>query len=344
MEIEFRVVDASQVDAVLGPAPIVRAKIQSVIDMPAMAGMPKLEEVAHAEGVPGEYGVHPTFAHGGEYRMRLAIEPLAGEPFGVEFLLPVLDADPRRKRSPRPPPFQVELTSRPKRPKAGQPAELEFRIRSRDRPKQVHAAFEVVHEKLMHLLIVRADLAQFGHQHPDIGSDGVFRLRYVFPSAGDFHLFVDTAPRGAGSQVMLSKLRVQGKDAGRFDLAKASAGDRSLVKRVEGTTVEVKTPGDSLPIKKTTGLTIHLTDAATGQAVTDLEPYLGAMGHLILIHQDAVTFVHSHPDERISGVGRDGTVPFLVRFPKPGLYRGWSQFQRQGSILTSDFILRAAGP
>ena len=96
-----------------------------------------------------------------------------------------------------------------------------------------------------------------------------------------------------------------------------------------------------MPARKTIRLPLSLTDAATGQAVTDLDPYLGAMGHLILIHQDGVTFVHSHPDERVPGVGRDGTVPFLARFPKAGFYRGWSQFQRRGSILTTDFIVQA---
>ena len=65
------------------------------------------------------------------------------------------------------------------------------------------------------------------------------------------------------------------------------------------------------------------------------------MGHLILIHQDGITFVHSHPDERVPDAGHDGKVPFLVRFPKPGIYRGWSQFQRDGKVLTGDFIVEA---
>jgi hypothetical protein len=336
-EIEFRVVDTSQVDPVLGPTPIVRALIKVVIDMPSMPGMPKYEEVAHPEGIPGEYGVHPTFPHGGEYVMHLAVNPPVGEAFEMKFPLQVLDADGSGKRKPKPRPFRFELTANPKRPKPGEPADLEFRVRPRDNPKEIVKNFEIVHEKLLHLLIVRDDLTHFGHEHPDIGPDGAFRLRYTFPAGGDYHLFGDFAPRGGGSQVMMVKIRVQGKDAGKFDLSKA---ERSLVRKVEGVVVELS--DGSLPIKKTTGVTFHLRDAATGQAVTDLEPYLGAMGHLILIHQDGVTFVHSHPDERLPDVGRNGSVPFLVRFPKPGLYRGWSQFQRRGNILTSDFVVEAS--
>jgi len=326
----------------MGFTPVVRAQIRSTIDMPSMPGMPKLEELAHPEGIPGEYGVHPTFAHGGEYVMRLAIAPPADQPFHVEFPLQVLDAVDTRNRKSRPPPFRLEVSSAPKKPKAGQPAQLEFRVRARDKPKELHTAFEVVHEKLMHLLVVREDLGFFGHEHPEIGTDGVFRLSYRFPAGGDYHLFADLAPRGAGSQVMMVKVRVQGTSAARFDLTKAAAAERSPVKKVEGVEVELKTPEGSLPAKKTTGIAFHLTDAATGQAITDLQPYLGAMGHLILIHEDAVTFVHSHADERQPDAGRNGAIPFLVRFPKAGLYRGWTQFQRNGNILTSDFILQAA--
>jgi hypothetical protein len=337
MEIEFRVVDTSQVDPVLGPAPIVRARIDSTIDMPSMPGMPKVEEIAHPEGIPGEYGVHPTFPHGGEYRLLFRVAPPVGQPFSVEFPLQVQDASAQRNRKPKPRPYRVQVSSKPGRPKAGEPAELEFRIRHRDRPKEIVSSFEIVHEKLLHLLIVRSDLGYFGHEHPEMGPDGVFRQRFTFPSGGDYHLFVDIAPRGAGSQVLMQKMRVGGAAPPRFDLTR---GDRSRVRKVESLQVELDTNG-SLPMRKTTALTFRLKDAATGRAVTDLQPYLGAMGHLILIHQDGVTFVHSHPDERLPGVGRDGNIPFLVRFPKPGLYRGWSQFQRNGSIHTSDFILDA---
>src|SRR5262249_14721523 len=64
MEIELRIEDGSRVDPLLGATPVIRARVECVIDMPSMPGMPKVQETAHAEGVPGEYGVHPTFAHG----------------------------------------------------------------------------------------------------------------------------------------------------------------------------------------------------------------------------------------------------------------------------------------
>jgi hypothetical protein len=71
---------------------------------------------------------------------------------------------------------------------------------------------------------------------------------------------------------------------------------------------------------------------------TGLEPYLGAAGHLILIHEDAETFVHSHPThETVTG----GELRFLSRLPKPGAYRGWLQFQRSGQIVTHAVQVRA---
>jgi hypothetical protein len=77
-----------------------------------------------------------------------------------------------------------------------------------------------------------------------------------------------------------------------------------------------------------------------GRPPPDLEPYLGALGHLMVVHQDGETFVHCHPDERAPAT-EPGVIRFLARFPKPGLYRGWGQFQRAGRVITTDFVLRA---
>ena len=54
--------------------------------------------------------------------------------------------------------------------------------------------------------------------------------------------------------------------------------------------------------------------------------------------EDGETFVHSHPADDVPSPGR---LQFLARLPKPGLYRGWLQFQRAGKVETTELTLRA---
>lgn len=338
-QIEFRVTDTSRVDPVQGPTPVIRARIQGVIDMPAMPGMPKVSEVAHPEGVAGEYGMHPVFAHGGEFRLKLAVEPPGDAAFTVEFPLQVADASSARK--PGPLPYAVDFAANPKSPKAEQPVEFTIRVNRVPTPLDKPGAtkpgpvtsFEKVHDAPMHLIVVRTDLGVFRHEHPQLGSDGVFRLKMAFPTGGEYRLFADVAPRGAGSQVLSGTIKVNGK-AERFSLA---AADRSAKTSIQGTTITLDNV--TFPARRTSTVNAHLT-SATGP-VRDLEPFFGAMGHFILVHADGVTFVHSHPDERDSAGLNEGKLPFLVRLPKPGLYRGWIQFQRGKTVLTAAFVLEA---
>ena len=266
-----------------------------------MAGMPGISEAAHAEPAPGDYGIHPTFAHGGEFRLRIAVEPGVT----VDFPLEVNDANARRK--PVPPRFTLELTAQPRKPRAGEASELRFRVLDRKEPV---TAFETVHEKLLHLIVVRRDLTQFAHEHPVPNADGSFTLRYTFPAPGDYRLFADTAPRGAGSQILPAAISVSGKDAGPSQ-----------------TFPGIVPAATTFPARKT--VPISMPVEAKG-----LEPWLGAIGHLLLIHEDAQTFVHAHPDA-------SGTLTFLTRFPKPGLYRGWLQYQSSGELHTVTLTLHA---
>lgn len=339
VQIEFRVVDTSQVDPVLGATPVIRARTRSEIHMPTMPGMAKLIETAHVEGIPGEYGVHPTFPHGGEYRMELTIEPPGAEAFRVAFPLQVSDTPPNRRKS-AVRPWSVAVKTTPKTPRAGEPAELEVSVRHKDRDRESHRDFDIQHEKKMHLLIVRSDLGIFSHEHPEQQDDGSFRLRYTFPKGGDYRLFADVAPRGAGSQVLLAKLRVSGDSGEKFDMgAAAPAGETTAG------TLRValeNPPAAAQPVGRTIPLSFRIDDASSKTPATNLEPYLGALGHLILIHADGETFVHSHPDELDEQNGKAGVLRFLARFPKEGMYRGWIQLQRGGTVHTGSLLLKAS--
>jgi hypothetical protein len=309
-QIEFRIEDTTRPDPLTGFAPLVRARPQAVIDMPGMPGMPRFTETAHAEGIPGDYGIHPTFAHGGEFRLRIAIQP----DHSVEFPLTVLDASAHRKRVP--PRFTLELTANPKKPKAGEPADLRLAIHDRESDNAIVPSFDVMHEMLMHLIVVRRDLGHFTHEHPALQPDGSFALRYTFASGGEYRLFADVAPRSAGAQILSAPLSVSGKPT---DPPPPTPD-----------LVELLSPAQ-VPTGKTVAVAIRIKDPA------HLETYLGAQGHLILIHEDAVTFVHCHPDS-VSAA----PLVFQARFPKPGRYRAWFQFQRAGQVFTAELGFEAA--
>jgi hypothetical protein len=351
MQLEFRVTDSRSADPEGRPAPVLFARFWCEVDMPSMPSMARFGEIAHREGVPGIYGVHPTFPHGGDFRFcltllpppeQLAMVPRSEEPFTVEFPLDVADASARpRPAWQRVKPYRLEVLSSPGTPVAGEPAELELRVRLENSPDLREVTdFDLVHERPLHLFLVREDLAYFAHEHPEPAARGVFRLRYRFPAAGQYRLFADVAPRDAGSQVLATSLSVQ---TGAGDPAPPSPlpGGPILAAETGGVRVNLALSEGGLPAGKTVILTARLTDAK-GRPVEDLQPWLGALAHLILVHRDAETFAHAHPDEREPGLGKDGRIPFLVRLPKPGLYRGWLQFQRGGRIFTAELAVEAA--
>ena len=85
-------------------------------------------------------------------------------------------------------------------------------------------------------------------------------------------------------------------------------------------------------------VTFDLEDTSTGAPVIDLQPYLGAAGHLLLVSADLAIAAHSHPVAEISRPGGP-TVVFQMVFPRAGDYRMWVQFQRHGDVLTSSFTV-----
>ena len=330
-EIEFHLADMSQIDPVLGPTPVIRGNVEATISMPAMPGMPKFHEQAHGEGVPGDYGIHPTFAHGGEFRLSVNVKPLSGPAFAAQFPLPVQDAQTGKNRSKLAAAFRMDLNATPKSPKAGELADLQLTFRGRDSTKEALTQFDLAHERLVHLVIVRDDLGTFAHLHPDMKPGGMFHVAYKFPSGGEYHLFADVAPKGAGSQILAAKIKVSGKAGERFNLQ-----PNLVVPEQDGDLKILLKSSETIPAMKTVPITFSLKDAATGASPGGMEPYLGAQGHLLMVGQDGVTFVHAHPDEKST----PAEVTFLARLPRPGLYRAWAQFQRNGQVRTASFVFK----
>lgn len=332
-DVEFHISDQSQDDPVQGAPPIVKAQIAARVTMPAMASMPAQTPKTHTEGVPGDYGVALYFPHGGDYRIDFTITPPNDRAFTVSYTVPVGDVQALKGRKTLPKPYTLEVRSDPAAPEAGKPALLTIFVQSRD-TKQPVTEFDTVHERQIHFMVVSADMQHFAHEHPVAGSGGKFTLNYTFPTGGEYHLFADVAPKGAGSQILMQPLQVNGPTPAPDSSARFTP---SLTDTVDGVAVALKAEPTKFPVGRSLNITFTLQDATTHAPITDLEPYLGAMAHLMLIHADGVTFVHSHPDESDPTNGHQGALTFLARFPKPGFYRCWLQFQRGGVVETATF-------
>ena len=351
MEIEFQILDFGSADAAsAGPSPALFARLRCEVDMPSMPSMPRFDEIAHREGVPGVYGVHPTFPHGGDYRLcitllppveQMAMTPKPDGPFTVEFPLAVADASSGRRSFSEVRPYRLEVLASPSPPVSGGETELELRVRLENSPDLREVTdFDLVHERPMHLFLVRRDLGYFAHEHPELVAPGVFRLRHRFLAPGDWRLFADVAPRDAGDQVLAAVLTVRPGEGDPPPPSPLSDGPVLSAVAAGGIRADLEVPDGGIPAGRTVTVVAKLSDAR-GRPVEDLQPWLGALGHLLLAHRDAETFAHAHPDEREPGVGRGGRIPFLVRLPKPGLYRGWLQFQRAGRVVTEEIALEA---
>ena len=56
-----------------------------------------------------------------------------------------------------------------------------------------------------------------------------------------------------------------------------------------------------------------MTDTATGRPITDLQTYLGAFGHTLIMSEDMADYVHSHPLDILAIPDDDGGPPqFLI--------------------------------
>jgi hypothetical protein len=97
----------------------------------------------------------------------------------------------------------------------------------------------------------------------------------------------------------------------------------------------------TVPVGQMTAVQITLTKPGTANPVTTLQPWLGAWGHLMVFSADGITVVHSHPADtpESDAQAAKGIVRFNARFPKPGNYRAFAQFDSGSGVRTLAFTL-----
>lgn len=214
---------------------------------------------------------------------------------------------------------------------AGQRAELRFAVR--DASGRAVTAYRREHEKELHLIVASRDLVTYRHLHPTRAADGTWSIPVELPRAGGYRVFADFTPAKKGAEDLTLGA----------DLAASGA---YAPQRLPAPSTTAET--DGYEVELTGGLRpgsaseVNLTVSRDGRPVTDLQPYLGAYGHLVALRSGDLAYLHVHPNGE-PGDGKTESGPgisFTATAPSKGSYRLFLDFKHEGQVHTAAFTVR----
>jgi hypothetical protein len=211
-------------------------------------------------------------------------------------------------------------------PVAGAPIALTLEVR--DPHGRRVSELEVTHDKLLHLIVVSADLSFFTHEHPVQRPDGRLAVELTLPRAGEYQVFADLKPKGRHQVVVSAPFAVPGTPPPAVALSPVAL---PAIGRDGGYEVELRADAP-LTAGRDAMLSFAIRDGSG--PITDLRPYLGARGHCVIISADRTRYLHSHPMD-----GDGATVAFHTAFPTAGRYTIWVELRPRGEPLRVAFTV-----
>jgi hypothetical protein len=180
--------------------------------------------------------------------------------------------------------------------------------------------FQVNHEKLLHLIVVSEDLQQYYHLHPEYQGKGTFTLPFPLKD-GAYKAFVDVKPKNTSYAV--TPILLQVGQARSHEQHGSLVPDPSFSKTVDGRKVTMEPSSLKAGVPVTLRFVIH--DGTP-------EPYLGALGHVVILNETADQYVHVHPLSETE-------TAFETQFSQPGVYKIWGEFKLNGKVHTYPFVV-----
>ena len=215
--------------------------------------------------------------------------------------------------------MKMVVDEAPARARGGAP---QYAFRLERGARQTLRDFQVEHTKRMHLIVVRNDLSGFQHLHPKMAEDGTWSGPIRLRKGGEYRMIADFKS-GGKRRTLTADVPVDGE----FKRAKLPAP--SPFSRTDGgLDVGLYHHGSGAGVPAH----VQFEVAEQGRPVTaELQPYLGAMGHLVAIREDDLKYLHTHPDGASPG--------FHVEYPTAGNYRVFVQFRLRGRVHTAAFTV-----
>jgi len=241
---------------------------------------------------------------------------------------------------------RVAWDSEPANPAPGQPLTLRYRISDATNGGAI-TDLPLDHERPMHLIVTSMDLNQFQHIHPTLTADGSYTVTTTLPQSGTYSLASEFQQ---GGQTVLDQQQLT---VGAASVPGAPPAPDLTPKTVSGVTVALAKP-QTIRAGATVPLSVLVTQE--GQAVGDLQPYLGAAAHIAIVRSGGGDFQHTHAEgsdnhghDDATAAHADGatvgpfgpTLAFNATFPSAGTYKIWVQINRGGEVITTAFVVQA---
>lgn len=207
----------------------------------------------------------------------------------------------------------------------GAPAEFRFTVIGPDGTPVTD--YQVAHDKKMHFIVASRDLTSFQHVHPSMAPDGTWAVGLSVPKAGSYRAFADFVPKGKQKLTLGVDLQAAG------DYRPEPLPHVSRTAAVDDYTVNLA--GNIVPGQASK---LVLTVSKDGEPVDDLEPYLGAYGHLVALRAGDLAYLHVHPEES-DEAGPE--ITFVAEAPSRGDYRLFLDFKHEGKVRTASFTATA---
>lgn len=168
--------------------------------------------------------------------------------------------------------------------------------------------FQVEMTKLMHLIVVKSDLSWFNHIHPTYQGNGIFTVSAMVPRAGSYKLYADYTPKNGTQEVPQYTFNVGAASSTSPSFVADKPDIKGWMTRTVVSHLESQPDGISgatyqvalmpMPTKLVSGQDVMLhfqVRDAKGRVVKDLQPYLGTMGHMVVLSGDTNIYLHAHP-------------------------------------------------
>jgi hypothetical protein len=183
--------------------------------------------------------------------------------------------------------------------------------------------YAIVHDKPLHLIVIRRDLTGYQHLHPTMAPDGTWSIGLTLAAPGSYRAIADFTAIVGGRQVAAT-LGTDLTAAGNYLPLALPAPVRQV------TTQNFTVSYEGTPSTASTQPILMTVTAPDGKPA-GLQPYLGAFGHLVMVRDGDLGYVHIHPEAQLA----DGKVKFWLAAPGPGTYRMFFDFQVAGQVHTA---------